>query len=94
MGDVTIVNLPTEIQLTILVLLDVQSLLAIRQVRQPYLLSKYIVLILFRHAEIFVKLHTRNLYGCPFLKNNGNIFLSLTTYSIKRILISQTIRAR
>ncbi|KAF8799248.1 hypothetical protein BYT27DRAFT_7202411 [Phlegmacium glaucopus] len=31
MGDLTIANLPTEIQLTILTLLDVQSLLAIRQ---------------------------------------------------------------
>jgi F-box domain len=32
MGDVIIVNLPTEIQFTILAFLDIQSLLAIRQV--------------------------------------------------------------
>jgi hypothetical protein len=32
-GNLTILDIPTEIQLTILSLLDIQSLLAIRQVR-------------------------------------------------------------
>ena len=42
MGDLTIVNLPSEIQLTILELLDIQSLLSIRQVRQSVFYFSYI----------------------------------------------------
>lgn len=94
MDDLTFVDIPTEIQLTILGLLDVQSLLAIRQVRNNPAKQIFQAKLLFRLAGVFVNLRMRDFYGCRYLNDNGNIFPSLTIYSIRKIPIIQTFRPR